>query len=124
MRIPFYLLFISPLWGCSQNTLPVYSDKDSDIVVQVGDTFAIELPSNIGTGYRWELEQIPDSSLLSLAKQEHHPGPNPDDNAGGHDYFMFETHNKGTLQLGFWYVRPWKKEEAPDKQRSFTIIVN
>ncbi len=126
MRTLVYILLISPWWGCSQTTKPAYSEADSTIEVQAGHTFAIQLPSNIGTGYRWELKEPLDSTLLYLVKQEHQASDSRDDNAAGLDHFLFQTHQKGAVQLRFWYVRPWKKDKAEDqntKEKTYAVTI-
>ncbi len=126
MRTFLYLMLLSPWWGCSQTPKPSYSEADSAVEVRAGSTFAIQLPSNIGTGYRWELKEQPDAALLTLVKQEHRSGASTEDNAEGLDHFLFETHKKGDLQLRFWFVRPWKKDKADDpstKEKTYTVTI-
>ncbi len=36
--------------------IPVYTDAGTEIEVAAGDRFAVELPVNPSTGYRWEVE--------------------------------------------------------------------
>jgi len=126
MRTLFYLMLLSPLLGCSQTPKPTYSEADSTVEIQAGSSFAIQLPSNIGTGYRWELKEQPDASLLTLVKQEHRSGDSKEDNAAGLDHFLFETHKKGEVQLKFWFVRPWKKDKADDpstREKTYTVTI-
>jgi predicted secreted protein len=67
-RLPIILALLVPLalvvaaCGGEEETprtggdVPVYTDAGTEIQVAAGDRFAVELPANPSTGYRWEVE--------------------------------------------------------------------
>lgn len=125
MRVLLFLFGLIPLWGCSQQPVRLYQETDSIIKISAGENFMLRLPSNIGTGYTWELSEQPDSSLLTLISREYKSGGD-EDNGPGYDELLFKAHRKGKLELKLQYVRPWKKDNAgnPDiRRKTYPVII-
>lgn len=109
LTILSFVLFIA----CSQKNIPIATDNDETITVQKGDNFGVLLSSMPGTGYTWELRDAPDTRLIKFLKKEHRSAQNGEI-APGNDYFSFETLEKGSTTLIFWYIRKWEKNDPTD----------
>lgn len=103
-------------------------ESDSIVRTHSGESFLIQLESNIGTGYRWELEETPDAALITLASREYRAGQGDADNGKpGQDIFTFKANGTGQTTLKFWYVRPWAKDKSGDpntKRMKYTVQID
>ena len=76
----------------------------------VGEVVSIDLPSSPSTGYRWDLEQLPDG--IELVDHTTTP-PAPDEvGGGGVQHFLVRADRPGTFPLGFVLKRPWEPDAA------------
>ena len=126
MRTLILFFGLVPFWSCSQRPIQIFLETDSTIEVAAGESFTVKLPSAIGTGYTWEMTEPVDSSTLTLISKEYKPSEEDADNSSGFDVFLFKTQNKGSTELNFRYVRPWKKDAADDpdsRTKSFKVMI-
>lgn len=119
MKLLSILVFLASC-GTTTHTTP----SSDTIRVKVNEHFDIKLDTRLGTGFSWVLADSAWRSNLSLDTTYVVNDPQQRDNGQEVQVFRFKALAKSESTLHFNYVRPWKKEEAPDKQRSFTIIVN
>jgi predicted secreted protein len=113
------LPLLAILAGCGTTSHPASSDT---IQVKVNETFEIKLGSSLGTGYSWTLADSAWRQYLSLDTTYVINDPQQKDNGPDTQVFRFRALSKGESALHFDYRQPWKKEEAPSKQRSYTVI--
>jgi inhibitor of cysteine peptidase len=83
-----------------------------------GERFAIELPCNATTGYRWELE--PAAPHVRLVTRDRSPAGGAL-GAGGTERFVFEAVEDGSTTIGAVYKRPWESEAI--EKRVFRVKV-
>lgn len=125
MRFLIVLILI-PILGCSQKSTQVFMEDDKEITVAVGDTFTIQLASQIGTGYTWQLqEEDQKEELLNLLSKEYIESEQTADGSPGADHFTFQALKKGSTELIFAYQRPWEdKSEDADAATRKTFQVS
>ncbi len=87
------------------------------IRVKVGETVAVDLPSNITTGYTWQLDEQTDTSRARVATHVYERGKGQLAGQGGTEHWTFEAIRAGEATIFLRYVRPWEKEIPADTQR-------
>ena len=90
---------------------PTYTKSDSEINVQVGDHFVVELEGNPTTGYDWQLTFDPDK--LSLLNQLYKP-KGGGIGAGGVQVSEFKAVETGQTTLRAIYKRSWEPAGIED----------
>ena len=101
---------------------PLAFSQENIISAKTGETFVIELDSNITTGYSWQLAKPLKKEFIRLVSSEYinlHPNVT---GAGGKEIWRFITLKKGSTKISFQYSRPWEKQR-PAKQISYKIKV-
>lgn len=98
----------------------VYGKDDTDITVDAGKTFTIELEENPTTGYEWTAD-ISDKAVVSLEKQEYRQSDAGADvvGAGGIKALTFKAVKKGTAVLTLVYERNFEEDSAQE-----TLVYN
>ncbi len=101
-----------------------FSEVDSErkIVLSVGRTFEIVLPSNPTTGYSWTLlsdqpNVVENQSHQYVADASGRVG------VGGRTTWTLKARSHGEAILTFTYQRPWEENVPPTKTVTFTISV-
>jgi predicted secreted protein len=98
-------------------------DHGKIIRVAEGDTLAIRLKAQLGTGYSWSVMTHVPSLLKPIgeAKQEKLNGL-----PGGYEYqvFLFEARQEGTCVLELNYIRPWEKQGLPERLFRITVHIS
>jgi tripartite-type tricarboxylate transporter receptor subunit TctC len=95
----------------------------SMIETQVGQEVTITLDSNATTGYRWQLAEPLDESILELVGSEYEPPEGGGIGAGGQELWTFRGVGQGESEIALKYVQPWEEDAAPAKERTFTVVV-
>ncbi len=97
----------------------VLSENQHTLNVRVGDSFAVSLHANAGTGYTWKQKNA-DTLSTSCNKSI---AVNQTTRMGGPMVVTFTCHATapGTALLTFYYLRPWEKK--PARTRTFTVKV-
>ncbi|MBT4524234.1 MAG: protease inhibitor I42 family protein [Phycisphaerae bacterium] len=132
MKLLFSILCLFVLTSCSTFskdgteviTRP-FSDVDSErkIVLSVGRTFEIVLPSNPTTGYSWTL-LIENPKIISNESHAYTPDAGGRVGVGGNTIWNLKARKEGETSLTFSYQRPWEENTQPTKVVSFTVSVN
>lgn len=103
--------------GKSVNVDASYSGKRAQIAV--GDSLIVTLPSDIRTGYVWTA-RISDDRILREQDHEYIGQVG----AGGKDVWSFKALKKDTAIVSMQYIQPDKKDVAPLKTFSLTVVIN
>lgn len=90
--------------------------------VAAGEEFDIRLPSDPGSGYRWQVARL-DDKIVRLVDTRYQPGGAAPGGAGGTDVFTFVGVAPGRGLLELAYVRPWEKGVAPARKAEYSIDV-
>ncbi len=97
------------------------SKLNKDITVKVGETFTIELASNVTTGYAWQLASKIKPNVVELVSSEYVADENPEMMVGtaGVEKWTFKATDAGEVYLYFKYMRG----EELGKDTYYKIIV-
>lgn len=122
----FVLLLITVLIlsGCmfASKTLTENNNGQS-LSLKANKTVKIKLESNITTGFRWNLSNETDTSIVSLISSDYKQA-NTDTKlvgAGGYETFTFKTNSKGKTTIVLTYNKSW--EEGVEPLKTFKINV-
>ena len=122
----FVLLLITVLIlsGCmfASKTLTENNNGQS-LSLKANETVKIKLESNITTGFRWNLSNETDTSIVSLISSDYKQA-NTDSKlvgAGGYETFTFKTNSKGNTTIILTYNKSW--EEGVEPLKTFKINV-
>ena len=89
--------------GSSSSKL-VFKERDTDISVSRGDTFAIRLDANPSVGDSWQVVQAPDPRVVEPKGEPtmKYDSPNPEPGAGGQIEFKYKAVGDGTTVIRFY----------------------
>lgn len=98
------------------------------LIVPVGTTREISLPSNGSTGYGWQLvEPLPKDSPVSVTLQPETSAPTPDEEplcgAPGVTVVTLVGLHRGTATVRLQYVRPWEKDRPAARTKRLVVTV-
>ena len=86
-----------------------------EVEVSVDGALTLTLVSNQTTGFKWELAEITDESVLEYVDDEYVP---PEDTgvvgAGGKEVWTFKALKKGTTEVSMEYSQPWEGGEKAE----------
>jgi inhibitor of cysteine peptidase len=106
------------------------SYNGKEIQLAQGSILQVALNSNPTTGFKWELIQISDSTVLEkvsdkfetpMIKQKE--GSPPIVGAGGKEFWQFKALKKGTAAISMEYSRPWEGGEKGVNKFNLTVVV-
>ena len=93
------------------------------IEVYLGQNVTITLEANMTTGYDWQFAHALDENMLQLISSEYLIN-NPElTGSGGKQVWTFKALKPGKTNVFFRYVRPWEKNNPPQEQASFEVII-
>ena len=92
------------------------------IDVRSGETFEVRLPSNTGTGYRWELVDPVPASVRAAGVSRVEPPLGNLVGAPGQEVWGFQGVEVGRGLLAFVYRRPLDAASVPPAQRAIFRI--
>lgn len=121
MKLFSILLLLS-----SCGTTAVYdtgSDSSDTVIVKNHESFEIKLATNLGTGYSWTLRDSAFTTFLSVDTLFTISNPQGIDNAMETQVFRFTALKTGSVRLHFLHKRPWKKDEKPDQEKEYLILI-
>jgi predicted secreted protein len=81
-------------------------DAGRTVEVAVGVPVAVALPETGGTGYTWQVEELPDGAKVIAERYDHEPGAG----IGATSLHVFEIDPGPGGQLRFVQLRPWEGE--------------
>jgi inhibitor of cysteine peptidase len=112
--------------SCGANkTVRVFGEGSPDVRVKTGDDFALQLDSNITTGYTWQIANKLDEAVVRLVDERYEvPADTGRVGAGGQQRFTLHALAKGTTTIKLQYVRPWEQPLVPNREATFTIAVS
>lgn len=97
--------------------------QGKSIETQVGQSFTITLEANATTGYQWQFAKPLDESILRLISSKYLPDKTEIVGVGGKQVWIFQALKVGKTAVSFKYVRSWEKDNPPEKEESFEIII-
>ena len=82
----------------------VFKERDTDISVSRGDTFAIRLDANPSVGDSWQVVQAPDPRVAEPKGEPtmKYDSPNPEPGAGGQIEFKYKAVGDGTTVIRYY----------------------
>jgi|GEM_PF-578937 len=108
-----------------------YSDPDAEIEVEQDFKFAIQLESSPSAGYRWQLAQPLDESILELVKTEYKSEEKKSEEAEGEEMVIegtetwtFEAVGEGDTEIHFELVNTTEEAAAPEEEKTFKVKVH
>ena len=102
-------------------------NADTTIEALLGSEFALVLESNPTTGYKWQLADPLNESVVTLVIQEYvqtkvKEGENTA-GAGGEETWTFRAVGEGETEISLKYVRSWEAGSPSDETVTFTVNV-
>ena len=98
----------------ADDELYTMSENNSDISIEIDETFDISLESNPTTGYEWDVKEC-DYSVLELVNTDYVTAENqspPVVGAGGLQKWTFMGLKDGETALKLVYLRSWEGEDS------------
>lgn len=110
--------------GCASPSSELRLDQAANgktFEVPVAGRIVVTLPSNVTTGYRWELGEL-NTSVLEKTAQAYESGESQGVGAGGTERWEFVARGAGTTALQLEYRRPWEPKTVAAAQ-TFQVTV-
>jgi inhibitor of cysteine peptidase len=114
------------LAGCAgvQTNVSLQSDSTNKTVsLIVGEVLSVTLDSNPTTGYKWEMTEAPDASVLSFSGTRFEAPKSAPAGAGGKEVWEFKAERAGKTSFTLEYRRSWESNAVPAKKFSLTVNV-
>ncbi|MBS1174392.1 MAG: putative chagasin family peptidase inhibitor [Burkholderiaceae bacterium] len=94
--------------------------------LKVGDTFSIQLRSNPTTGYRWQLVEPFDKTLLDKVSNHYQADANPNHmvGVGGTETWTFKALKSGHTEIQLHYIRSWEAQNVAAKITKYQIKID
>jgi predicted secreted protein len=89
--------------------------------VRVGDEVVIQLPAQMGTGYSWQLRARDAKVAVPQGETELKSTPGQAPGAAEQQLFGFKIQAPGSTTVHLQYVRPWEKNQHPQKTFQVTL---
>ena len=93
-------------------------DAGRTLELAAGDRLVLALPENPGTGYTWEVEELPPSARVV---EERYEQPGAGIGGGSEHLFVVEAPQGGSVRLRHW--RPWDGEQGVLERYEVTAAV-
>ena len=124
----FVLLLITMpiLSGCMiESKTLTENNNGQSLNLKANEIVTIKLESNITTGYRWNLSNETDTSILSIISLEYKQTDTDKKlvGAGGYETFTFKANSKGNTTIVLTYNKPWEKGVEPLKTFKINVTV-
>lgn len=108
--------------GCGADTVG-FTDPGELFEVDPGDEFVVVLESNATTGFSWQLEVEPPSTVVRLVRDLYVEPDTALVGAGGRQEMTFEAIGDGSTFIQLWYVRSFDDPPEPADRAQFEVIV-
>jgi len=103
---------------------PAGSSVSEEVEIAVGGSLVVHLESNPTTGFKWELSDITDQTVLKQdGEAEFVPPEEAIPGAGGKEIWTFEALKAGTSTISMEYSRPWEGGEKAEWTYTLTVTV-
>lgn len=89
--------------------------------VRVGDEVVIQLPAQMGTGYSWQLRARDAKIAVPQGEPQLKSTPAQAPGAAEQQLFRFKIQAPGSATVQLQYVRPWEKNQPPQKTFQVTL---
>lgn len=93
------------------------------VLLDVGDTLRVVLPSNPSTGYSWQIAKN-NGAFLQASAARTLPATEPKPGAPGTQSFTFTAAAPGKDRLLLNYRRPWEKNVRPARSYAVDITID
>ena len=105
------------------------ANTGQEVEMAVGDRLVVTLESNPTTGFKWELAEGTDQTVLELVESRYQPGPGasqtpPVTGAGGEEVWTFQALKQGETAISLEYSQPWAGGLKADRTFNLTVEVN
>ncbi|MEZ5378802.1 MAG: protease inhibitor I42 family protein [Acidimicrobiales bacterium] len=127
-------LFFLGLTGCGGSssdggeTGAVFTDTDSgsEITLDTGDRFTLQLASNPTTGYSWAIDDTTLPNGLTLVSSTYRADDTSGNvvGSGGVEEFVFEAMASGSGMLRLSYVRPFDDPVVPERVVEYIVRID
>jgi predicted secreted protein len=125
-KAPLMALLACVALACACSVKPSVTVTDADngtkVEIKNGETLAVKLSAQLGTGYGWKVVSGAKGLTLKgepeqVSKQEQAPG--------GPEFqtFKFTGTEKGRSEIKLQYMEAWKKDAKPLKDFIITVTV-
>ena len=96
-----------------------------EVEVAVDGSLTVTLGSNQTTGFKWELAEITDESVLEQVGEQEYVVPEGEapPGTGGEEVWTFKALKKGTTEISMEYSRPWEGGETAEWTFDLTVVV-
>jgi inhibitor of cysteine peptidase len=98
-------------------------EAGSSVEAASGASLELTLESNPTTGYRWEVREMSDPTVVELVGDEYIGPDTTLVGAGGVQVLTFRALDPGTSQVDLWYIRSFDDPPAPADEVAFTVTV-
>ena len=115
----FILVFVCLVSSC----FAAQSKGPKVIETKAGRNFTITLGSNATTGYQWQFAKPLDRSMLRLLSSDYLMDKTDLVGAPGRQVWVLKALKAGKTSVYFKYVRSWEKNNPPETEESFVIII-
>jgi inhibitor of cysteine peptidase len=101
------------------------SNNGDNLNLKINDVITIKLESNATTGYKWNLSEENNSTIITLVSSDYSEKENKDNlvGAGGFETLTFKAVSGGNAAIILTYNRQWEKEVQPEKIFKLNISV-
>ncbi len=100
--------------------------EGNHITAQLGQTFTIEIPGNITTGFIWrQTKDNASQSIVTTVGEDYRSEKSkiPVSGAPGTHFFKFRAKEVGECILRFEYLRPWETDDPLVETKEYHITV-
>jgi len=119
MRILFVCMMSIFIGTC------VFAEQaENSIEVEAGKDLVINLPSDMTSGYAWQLAEPIDDEMLQFVDSKYIAPEYPNvSGSKGTEAWTFKTFKAGNAVVSFKYVKATEKDAKPEKEEKFNVTV-
>ncbi|ALB43206.1 MULTISPECIES: protease inhibitor I42 family protein [Nostocales] len=99
------------------------ANNNSQIIIQKGNMMIVELLTNPGTGYSWQIIKNDPDKLKPLGDSVLKPLETEAPGASENQVFQFLAQNSGSAVLELHYLRPWERNLPPLKTYQINVKI-
>ena len=99
------------------------ADRSRSLRIAAGQGFTLTLEANPTTGYQWRMAKTPEETVVQFVNSEYEAPTTQRVGAGGKEIWRFIALAPGKAVIEMVYGRPWEKDTAPARTRSFEVTV-